>query len=224
MAAIEVIDLNFSYGKNQILNKLSLIGQAGQCVGIVGRNGCGKSTLLNILAGMRKPVAGDIVLQGENACKNPRLFRERTGFVPQENTLFDELTVLDNLKLWYLDSKVLKQELANGQLARLGLAPLVHKPIKKLSGGQKKRVSIACALAANPGILILDEPGAALDLEAKAGIMSYLEEYKAQGGCVILTSHEEQELNLCNHLYILKEGTLHETDASLRGEALVCKF
>ncbi|MDO4513936.1 MAG: ATP-binding cassette domain-containing protein, partial [Lachnospiraceae bacterium] len=69
MAAIEVIDLNFSYGRNKILNKLSLVGQAGQCVGIVGRNGCGKSTLLSILAGMRKPVAGDIVLQGENAYK-----------------------------------------------------------------------------------------------------------------------------------------------------------
>lgn len=224
MPSIEVRNLQFAYGKHQVLQNLSFTAERGQCVGIVGKNGCGKSTLLGILAGMRKPKAGQILFEGQDACRDKTLFQKIVGFVPQENTLFEELKVWDNLRLWYPDKKVLTKELEEGILAELGLSPLVKKTVRKLSGGQKKRVSIGCALAGYPQILILDEPGAALDLIAKEEIAAYLTAYKRQGGTILITTHEEQELKLCDRLLILKDGKLTEADPSLRGVPLVSKF
>ena len=224
MPSIEVKDLQFAYGKHQVLQGLSFSAERGQCIGIVGKNGCGKSTLLNILAGMRKPKDGQILYDGKDACRDRPLFRKIVGFVPQENTLFEELSVQDNLRLWYMDKKTLDQELAGGILAELGLKPLTAKTVKKLSGGQKKRVSIACALAGHPQILILDEPGAALDLIAKEEIAAYLATYKRQGGTILITTHEEQELRQCDRLLVLKNGKVSEVDPTLRGVPLVSRF
>ncbi len=224
MPSIEVKDLQFAYGKHQVLQGLSFSAERGQCIGIVGKNGCGKSTLLNILAGMRKPKDGQILYDGKDACRDRTLFRKIVGFVPQENTLFEELSVQDNLRLWYMDKKTLDQELAGGILAELGLKPLTAKTVKKLSGGQKKRVSIACALAGHPQILILDEPGAALDLIAKEEIAAYLATYKRQGGTILITTHEEQELRQCDRLLVLKNGKVSEVDPTLRGVPLVSRF
>ena len=224
MPSIEVRNLQFAYGKHQVLQELSFSAEKGQCVGIVGKNGCGKSTLLGILAGMRKPKAGQIFYEGQDACRDKTLFQKIVGFVPQENTLFEELKVWDNLRLWYPDRHTLEQELKSGILAELGLSPLAGKRVTTLSGGQKKRVSIGCALAGHPRILILDEPGASLDLVAKEEIAAYLTAYKGQGGTILITTHEEQELKLCERLLILKDGKLTETDPSLRGVPLVSKF
>lgn len=224
MPSIEVKDLQFAYGKHQVLQGLSFSAERGQCIGIVGKNGCGKSTLLGILAGMRKPKDGKILYDGKDACRDRTLFRKIVGFVPQENTLFEELKVWDNLCLWYPDRKTLEQELKAGILAELGLSPLAGKRVKTLSGGQKKRVSIGFALAGHPRILILDEPGASLDLVAKEEIAAYLTAYKRQGGTILLTTHEEQELKLCDRLLILRDGKLTETDPTLRGIPLVSKF
>lgn len=224
MPSIEVKDLQFAYGKHQVLQGLSFSAERGQCIGIVGKNGCGKSTLLGILAGMRKPKAGQILYDGKDACRDRTLFRKIVGFVPQENTLFEELSVQDNLRLWYMDKKTLDQELEGGILAELGLKPLTAKTVKKLSGGQKKRVSIACALAGHPQILILDEPGAALDLIAKEEIAAYLATYKHQGGTILITTHEEQELRQCDRLLVLKNGKVSEVDPTLRGVPLVSRF
>jgi len=224
MSVAEVKDLTFSYGKKKILDGLSLTVEAGECVGIVGSNGCGKSTLLNLLAGVKKPRSGQIYYNGRNACKERGLFRSAVGFVPQENTLFEELTVRDNLKLWYLDKAAWKQELESGILAELDLTGLLKKQVKKLSGGQKKRVSICCALAGSPSVLILDEPGASLDLEAKEEIGAYLTAYKKRGGTVLIATHEEQELNLCDRLMVLRYGALAQIDKGLRGAELAAEF
>ena len=224
MPSIEVKDLQFAYGKHQVLQGLSFSAERGQCIGIVGKNGCGKSTLMGILAGMRKPKAGQTLYEGQDACRDKTLFQKIVGFVPQENTLFEELKVWDNLCLWYPDRKTLEQELKAGILAELGLSPLAGKRVKTLSGGQKKRVSIGCALAGQPRILILDEPGASLDLVAKEEITAYLTAYKRQGGTILITTHEEQELKLCDRLLILRDGKLTETDPTLRGIPLVSKF
>ena len=93
MTSVDVKNLQFSYGRHCVLQQLSFTADKGQCVGIVGKNGCGKSTLLNILAGMRKPRSGQILYEGQDACQKPALFRTLVGFVPQENTLFEELKV-----------------------------------------------------------------------------------------------------------------------------------
>ena len=91
----------------------------------------------------------------------------------------------------------------------------------KLSGGMKKRLSIACALAGHGSYLILDEPGAALDMECKADIRAYLIQYQKAGGTVLLTSHERTELELCTQMYVLKDGRLQQVEPGLSEEQMI---
>lgn len=197
-----------AYGKKQVLKGVNLSADAGQCVGIVGENGCGKSTLLNILAGLKKADSGEIYV-------------ENAGYVPQEGNLLSELSVLDNLSLWYQDKVELKHLLEEGFLKELGIDKMCRMKVGKLSGGMKKRVSIGCALAGNPPILILDEPAAALDLPGKADIRRYLVTYKALGGTILIATHEESDLEICDKVYALHDGRSREINRFLRGEKLI---
>ena len=129
------------------------------------------------------------------------------GYVPQGNPLIEELNAWDNLRMWY-DRKTLQQELEQGALAMLGIGDFLKTPVRRMSGGMKKRLSIGCAVVAKPRILLLDEPSAALDLVCKENIYRYLERYKAEGGIVLLATHDMQELELCERCYIIKEGVL----------------
>ena len=227
---ITVTDITSSYGNKQILKGVSFTAQRGECIGIVGANGCGKSTLLSVLAGILKPKSGEVLYYGRSAWRDGgmsrmngdrELIRKMTGYVPQENPLIPELTVYDNLRLWYPDKQKLKQELAQGFLSMLGIGEFSGKQVSKLSGGMKKRVSIGIAMADMPPILLMDEPGAALDLVCKEDIRRYLKVYLERKGTVVITTHEESELDLCHKIYVMKDGRLRQVDSGLRGEALV---
>lgn len=223
MERILASGIESAYGRKTVLAGVDIAADAGQCVGIVGANGCGKSTLLNILAGLRDAKAGDIFFDGQRAQgRNAgRLFQGYTGYVPQENNLIPELSVRDNLLIWYRDRQLLARELQEGFLKVLGVDGMLSMKAGKLSGGMKKRVSIGCALAGNPPILILDEPDAALDLPGKADIRSYLILYKQRGGTILLATHEESDLDICDKIYALKGGRSKEIDRTLRGEELL---
>ena len=117
----------------------------------------------------------------------------------------------DNLKLWYCDSPLnLEKEIKSGVIARFGIDKFLKTTVKNLSGGMKKRLSIACGVAKKPDILILDEPGASLDIVCKEEIRTYMEEYIQKGGTIIIASHEERELSACTKMYIMEEGVLNE--------------
>lgn len=204
-----------SYGKKQVLKGVDLSAGAGECVGVVGENGCGKSTLFNVLSGLRKADSGEVSF---DTGKPPA---KCVGYVPQEGCLMNELSVLDNLSLWYRDKAELRDSLKHGFLKELGVDEMCRMRVEKLSGGMKKRVSIGCALAGNPPILILDEPDAALDLMGKAEIRGYLAEYKRRGGTVLIATHEESDLELCDKVYALHNGKSKQIDRTLRGEALI---
>lgn len=155
---------------------------------------------------------------------NKDVIRKMTGYVPQENPLIPELTVYDNLRLWYPDSDRLKQELHQGFLHLLGIHEFVTRPVGKLSGGMKKRVSIGIAMSGMPPVLLMDEPSAALDLICKEDIRNYLEVYLKRKGTVVITTHEESELELCDRLYVMKDGRVQQIDRTLRGAGLVKMF
>lgn len=220
MERLQAVKIKGSYGKKKVLCGVDISAEAGQCVGIVGTNGCGKSTLLNILAGMRKADSGDIYFDG-TVVRNQQDFIRFVGYVPQENHLIPELRVLDNLRLWYRDANALRQSLEQGFLKALGVDEMCQIKAGKLSGGMKKRVSIGCALAGNPPILILDEPDAALDLPGKADIRRYLALYRQMGGTILLATHDEPDLDLCDRVYALSGGVSREISKTLRGEALL---
>lgn len=211
---IEIKDLHFSYRQKIILNGLNLTVNQGDCIGIVGANGCGKTTLLSILGGVQKPKSGSVFYLDKQI--------KKIGYVPQENPLLDELTVLDNLRIWYDGTfSDLMNLMKKGLYEALQLEGILKIPVHKLSGGMKRKVGIAIALLNSPSILLLDEPSVALDLPTKAEIRTYLSLFIVQGGTILLTSHEESELSLCTKLFVLKKGILQEVPHTLRGEALV---
>ena len=210
---ITIKDIRKSYRSAHILNGVSIQAEKGSMTCILGKNGCGKSTLLSILAGVERADSGSFVYEQEG--ENPvDLFRHRSdasrliGYVPQSTPLLEELSALDNLRLWYSGGKkVLRQELEEGVLKDLDIDRFLHKNVRTLSGGMKKRLSIGCALAHHPRVLLLDEPGAALDLIAKEQIVTWLKAFCSRGGIVLIASHELGEIENCSRAYILKDGT-----------------
>lgn len=195
------------YHRKQVLKDICLQAEGGQCIGILGANGCGKSTFLSILAGVLRRNGGEFLVDGEDLFADAKFRSQCVGYVPQGTPLLEELTAWDNLLLWY-DRETLKQELESGVLRALGIGDFLKVPVSKMSGGMKKRLSIGCAVAARPPILLLDEPTAALDLACKEAIAQYLRQYKAAGGLLLLTTHDVLELDLCDAWYIMKDGVL----------------
>lgn len=209
MAFIEVNKIQKKYGKRQVLHDISFTAEKGECIGIVGANGCGKSTLLKTLAGAHKPTSGSITYNGVNPLTHAKYFSDIVGYIPQDNPLFDNLTVYDNLKLWYCDSTHnLKEDIDSGLIAKFGIDKYLKYTVRHLSGGMKKRLSIACGVAKDPEILILDEPGASLDIVCKEEIKNYMKDFIANGGTILIASHEEGELSVCNKMYLMNQGIL----------------
>lgn len=207
-AAIELRHLSKAYGKKIILEDISLGIDEGCCVGIVGENGCGKSTFLSALAGTLPGISGEFFYYGRDLFKDRKAWRRIIGYVPQGTPLLEELNALDNLRLWYPGRHCIEKELEEGVLAMLGIGDFLKVPVRHMSGGMKKRLAIGCAMANYPKVLLLDEPSAALDLICKERIINYLEAFKAGGGIILLTTHDIQELPVCDRLYILKDKGL----------------
>ncbi len=214
---IELKDIRKSFKKKQVLKSIDLSVESSECIGILGSNGCGKSTLLSILAGVQRCDKGEFICDDKNLFENPKLRSRLVGYVPQGTPLIDELTAYDNLLLWY-DKETLEKEFSEGVLKLLGIADFLKTPVSKMSGGMKKRLSIGCAMAKHPPILLLDEPTAALDLDCKEKIYTYLTEYKKAGGMMLLTTHDAMELTLCDKWYIIKDGVLkpYEYDGNVK--------
>lgn len=202
---IEVKGIAKNYGKKQVLKDVGFSACEGQCIGILGGNGSGKSTLLSILAGVQGCDKGEFLCEGVDLLRSPARRAELVGYVPQGTPLIEELTARDNLLLWY-DRAALKQELDHGVLAMLGIGEFLKTPVHKMSGGMKKRLSIGCAVAKHPPVLLLDEPMAALDLVCKQSISAYLRRHKEAGGILLFVTHDAYDLALCDEWYILKDG------------------
>ena len=191
----QLFNISKSYGKKNILNNISLTAMPKEAIGILGVNGSGKSTLLSCIAKLSSD-SSDF----------------RIGYVPQENPLFDELKPVDNIKMWCSKSrKEILDALSSQPLCYLGITDFLDMPVRKMSGGMKKRLSIACALINKPNILLMDEPFAALDLTAKYDILTYMTNYLEQGNIIIIASHEEEIFNFCSRVFLLKNGQLTDT-------------
>lgn len=204
---IEVTGIKKAYGRKKVLTDISFSVEAGSCAAILGSNGSGKSTLLSILAGVRRADGGSFLYQGTDLLRHPGQIPKVLGYVPQGDPLMEELNAWDNLRMWY-DRETLKRELSDGTLKLLGIDGFLKTPVRRMSGGMKKRLSIGCAVVAHPGILVLDEPSAALDPVCKENIRAFLEVYRREGGIVLMATHDAQDLDLCNACYILKDGVL----------------
>lgn len=205
---VELVGIKKAYQRKSVLNGVSLSVQSGNCVGIVGNNGSGKSTLLSVLAGVRKADGGAFLCDGTDLLRHPGMIPKVLGYVPQGDPLMEELTAWDNLRMW-CGREAVKESLSHGALKLLGVDLFLKTPVHRMSGGMKKRLSIGCAVVSGPGILLLDEPSAALDPVCKESIRRYLEAYKREGGIILMVTHDAQDLELCDACYILKGGGLY---------------
>ncbi len=222
---LELKDIKKSYGKKQVLCKVSLTVQAGQCVGIVGANGCGKSTLLRILAGVEKADGGQIFVNGKEVKKPSRQMAAHVGYIPQESALMPDLTVRDNLKLWASFGDYRKNCRNLEQLCeQFKIQSFYKERVKNLSGGMSKRVNIVCALIHKPPLLLMDEPSAALDLVFKEELRGYIQDFTKEGGSVLLSSHDEGEITACQGLWAIKGGEAFALPRELSLEEIVAGF
>ena len=187
------------YGKNAVLREVNLQAANGSCVGILGGNGSGKTTLLSVLGGILRPDSGSFRYEEEELFANAKRRRALVSFSPQANPLMEELSGFDNLLL-----------APEGVITALGAAAFLNKPVVKLSGGMKKRLSIAIAVLREPKILLLDEPTAALDMEGKAQFYAYLKRFTAAGGTALFVTHDFAEFAHCDRLVFLRDGVLRE--------------
>ncbi len=213
MAELEISGVRKRYGKKEVLCGASLSSAKGSVAGVIGSNGSGKSTLLSLLAGIQKPDGGRFLWKGTDLFSDPALLRKTVGYVPQGTPLFEELTALDNLRLWYGKEEIAR-ELQSGILKTLGVGDFLKTRVSRLSGGMKKRLSIGCAMSRHPEILLLDEPSTALDLACKAEIRSYFGAFRDAGGTVLLVTHDPEEIAFCDSLFLLDRGVLTPAEKS----------
>lgn len=198
---INVEHISRSFGPQTVLSDISFSASPGDIIGIVGRNGCGKSTLLAILAGIDRPDEGNVIFSVPGG-------REKSGYLPQTNPLLEEATVYENLRLWAPG-----KEQTLKLLIEYEFEDVRNRKVRKLSGGMKRRLAIACALAHEPELLIMDEPTAALDIVYKKMIHDMMTRFTASGGTIILVTHEQEEIRMCSRCYLLQDGRLEDYTA-----------
>ena len=202
---LEIVDICKAFGGNAVLCGASLVLQPGDCLGLAGRNGCGKSTLMRIAAQIMRPDSGKILLDGKNVQGDRQFLRKRLGYVPQEDALCDFLTAGQQLRLWRSAVNAADEETAE----LLELDRLADKPVSRMSGGERKRLSIAMALQSRPDYLLMDEAFSALDAVYRERMSQWISDNCYRGMSVLWCSHNADELErLCAHVCALEEGQI----------------
>ena len=203
------------YRGTPVVNGASLAVTAGETVGLLGPNGAGKTTCFYMLVGLVRPDAGRILLSGRDITTLPMHARARLGigYLPQEASVFRRLSVADNiLAVLELRPKLSKTDrIARAQqlLDELKIAHLAGQQGMSLSGGERRRVEIARALASEPKFILLDEPFAAIDPIAKADLINVIRHLNERGIGVLITDHDVRStLEICSHAYIVSAGML----------------
>ena len=190
--------------KKQILNSVNFTCNEGEIVGLVGKNGSGKSTFLSILAGLIKPDAGSYSIFGGDALNDKNRILSNIGFVPQANSLFENMTVKDNLSFWYAAAG--KKFTKDTELLFHFDKASLKKKVNQLSGGTQKKLSINLAFINSPQFLIMDEPTSALDMVSKSQVTESMKQLRADGKAVVFTTHGIDEIALCDTVYAIENG------------------
>jgi lipopolysaccharide export system ATP-binding protein len=206
-------DIRKSYSKREILTGVNLSVSQGEVVGLLGPNGAGKTTCFYIVVGLVKPDAGQITLNGRDITNTPMHARARlgVGYLPQEASVFRKMTVDENIiSILQYRADLPKSrygEVLEGLLEELQISHIRNSLGMSLSGGERRRVEIARALAANPEFILLDEPFAGVDPISVLDIQKIIEHLKARGIGVLITDHNVREtLGICERAYILSDG------------------
>lgn len=219
-SALEVRRLRKSFKGRVVVHDVSLQLNSGEVVGLLGPNGAGKTTSFYMIVGLVSSDAGEILMDGENMAQKPVHQRARKGlsYLPQEASVFRKLSVADNIRAILelqkaADGKALSQteieSRLNALLEELQVSHLRENMAVSLSGGERRRVEIARALATSPRFILLDEPFAGVDPIAVIEIQRIVRFLKSRGIGVLITDHNVREtLGICDRAYIISEGSV----------------
>ncbi|MDD2884023.1 MAG: ATP-binding cassette domain-containing protein [Dechloromonas sp.] len=210
MAALDVSGLHKTYGDTAVVAGLSFTVEPGTCFGLLGPNGAGKTTTLRLCLGLTAPDGGEITLGGHSIPADAQSARARVGVVPQFDNLDPDFTCAENLLVFgrYFGLKDADIRPRIPQLLEFAsLGSKANAKLSTLSGGMKRRLTLARALVANPDIVFLDEPTTGLDPQARHLIWERLKQLKSVGKTLILTTHFMDEAErLCDRLIVIDHG------------------
>jgi lipopolysaccharide export system ATP-binding protein len=216
---IDVEGLTKSYGPRTVVDNVSLNVRASEVVGLLGPNGAGKTTTFYMVVGLVRPNDGHVLLRADNGSSvdithQPMHLRAREGlgYLAQESSVFRRLSIEDNIRLIWEQRGVPRHEQDErlpDLLSEFGLESLAHARTETLSGGERRRVEIARAIATDPAFLLLDEPFTGIDPIAVADIQEIIRLLKAKGLGVLITDHSVREtLAIVDRAYILNRGRI----------------
>ena len=217
MDAVTVTDLVVERGHRKVLPGLSFTVSAGQVTGLLGPSGSGKTTLMRTIVGVQQVRSGEVTVLGLPA-GSPGL-RSRVGYVTQAPSVYADLTVRDNVRYFAALYGMSSRE-ADAAIADVGLTDAASQLVDDLSGGQRGRASLACALVGSPEVLVLDEPTVGLDPVLRVELWSRFHALAAAGTTLIVSSHVMDEAGRCDRLLLLRDGELiaDSTPAQLRAD------
>ena len=229
MLAIDTNQLTKKYGDFQAVNNVSLRVRKGEIFALLGPNGAGKTTTVEILEGHRSKTSGQVKVLGMDPSENSTEFRSRVGIVLQETGIEQYLTAVEILEQFtnFYESPRSISEL----LEMTGLRENKDKRVKKLSGGQKRRLDVAIGLCGNPDLLFLDEPTTGFDPSARRAFWDMIKNLKTAGTTVVLTTHYMEEAEyladtvaLMNHGKLVSQGSLSDLKISNNQTSITFKF
>lgn len=213
-SVLEVFNIGKRYKNRSVLRNVSLNVRCGEAVGLLGPNGAGKTTCFYCVTGLITPDYGDVHIDGEDITYMPMYKRARMGigYLPQEASIFRNLSVEDNIKAVLeivVQDKDKQQQMLEDLLNEFSIAHLRKAPSISLSGGERRRLEIARALAGQPSFILLDEPLAGIDPIAVGEIREMIAQLKNRGLGVLITDHNVREtLDIVDRAYILHSGSV----------------
>ena len=216
---VEVNDLSFSYGTNQVLNGLSLSVAEGEIFGLLGANGSGKTTLMRMMVGLLSLGGGTLEVYGETPSPQQA---GRVGYMPQLNALYQELSVRENVdffaRMYGMSDRSSRARSVDDSIELVGLTHQSGDPILNLSGGMRQRVSLAIALVHRPSLLLLDEPTVGLDPDLRVMFWGRFRQMADSGTTILISSHTMDDAAHCDRLAFLRDGRVIalDTPAALR--------
>ncbi|ELA9457249.1 MULTISPECIES: ABC transporter ATP-binding protein [Vibrio] len=209
--AIQAENVVKKFGDFTAINNITLNVPKGSIYGFLGPNGCGKSTTIRVLTGLLSPSEGNVDVLGLEIPKQSELLRLKIGYMTQKFSLYDDLTVRENLEfigqIFGMETKALKARIEE-QLSTYGLDQLRKQRVGGMSGGQKQRLSLAAATMHKPELLFLDEPTSAVDPENRRDFWEQLFDLSDQGTTILVTTHYMDEAERCHRLAIMEAGEI----------------